>query len=189
MVASAGEVHYALHTGSARGAPKLISPAVTEEGGDFGAWLGARCVLIRCAMPLQLRLYGMKVRRLGATTAQQCAGQALAVSAGFCLAANGGTLSGTCCATTAQDLSDASLDNTVTTSQMLYTCRWQTQLLRPGPAWDLYIGATHCFLWPWVVVAAFLLLLSANPEPNPEPNSARMHRSRGRRRQSRGRGR
>ncbi len=74
MVASAGEVHYALHTGSARGAPKLISPAVTEEGGDFGAWLGARCVLVRCAMPLQLRLYGMKVRRLGATTAQQCAG-------------------------------------------------------------------------------------------------------------------
>ncbi len=77
MVASAGEVHYALHSGSARGAPKLISPAVTEEGADFGAWLGARCVLVRCAMPMQLRLYGMKVGGLGANAVQPCAAQAV----------------------------------------------------------------------------------------------------------------
>ena len=42
---------------------------VAEEAGDFTAWLDARCVLVRCAMPLQLRLYGMKVRHLGAISA------------------------------------------------------------------------------------------------------------------------
>ena len=75
MVASAGEVHYALHSGGARGgAPKLISPAVAEEAGDFAAWLRARCVLVRCAMPLQLRLYGIKVRDLGSIVLQPLQG-------------------------------------------------------------------------------------------------------------------
>ena len=82
MFAASGEVHYALHTG-ARGAPKLISPTVAEEGGDSDAWLGARCVLVRCAMPLQLRLYGIKVRRLGAGAAHQYAGWALHAAPAF----------------------------------------------------------------------------------------------------------
>ena len=63
MVAANGGVQYFLHTGS-RGAPKLVSPAETD-GGDFGAWLDARYSLVRCAMAMQLRLYGIKVSHEG----------------------------------------------------------------------------------------------------------------------------
>ena len=60
VASSGGGVHYHEHTGARGGAPKPVSPA-DGDGGDFGAWLDGRCMLVRCAMPLQLRLYGIKV--------------------------------------------------------------------------------------------------------------------------------
>jgi hypothetical protein len=69
MVAATGGVQYCMHTG-ARGAPRVVSPAETD-GGDFGAWLDGRCALVRCAMPMQLRLYGIKVSREGNLTQRQ----------------------------------------------------------------------------------------------------------------------
>ena len=68
MVAANGGVQYFLH-GGARGGPKLVSP--TEPcGDDFGAWLDGRCALVRCAMPMQLRLYGIKVGSSGPLTTE-----------------------------------------------------------------------------------------------------------------------
>ena len=76
MVASSGGgAHYHLHTG-VRGAPKLVNPADTD---DFAAWLDRRCVLLRCAMPLQLRLYGIRV----GTAAAPLADTSRAYSAGI----------------------------------------------------------------------------------------------------------